>query len=144
MNTICPRGSLRMPRTRLRVVWGTGLTIETLAPQRAFTRVDLPDEGRPTTATTADFTGSTGELPPHIGELVVQVAKDIHEHGVELGPGLPDNLGDCPLVAPGLLVGTDRGEGVVDVGDRRDPGREVDLLTGRALRVPLPVEALVV
>jgi hypothetical protein len=45
-----------MPRTRLRVVWGTGLTIETLPPHKAFTREDLPDEGRPTTATTADFT----------------------------------------------------------------------------------------
>src|SRR5271157_220881 len=144
MNTICPRGSLRMPRTRLRVVWGTGLTIETLPPQRAFTRVDLPDEGRPTTATTADFTGSAGEPAPHVGELAAQIAEDIHEHRIELGSGLSENFRHRALVAPGLFVRPGRRERVVDVGDGRNPRGLVDLLSGGAFRVPLPVEALVV
>jgi hypothetical protein len=44
-----------MPRTVLRVVWGTGDTIETFSPQRALTNVDLPAEGLPAMATKADF-----------------------------------------------------------------------------------------
>ena len=46
----------------LRVVCGTGETMETFAPHRALTRVDFPDDGRPTTATTADFTAQLGNL----------------------------------------------------------------------------------
>jgi hypothetical protein len=38
-----------------RVVCGVGLTIDTFAPQNLFISVDLPVEGRPTTATNADF-----------------------------------------------------------------------------------------
>jgi hypothetical protein len=38
-----------------RVVWGTGLTMATFSPQIRFMRVDFPTEGRPTTATKADF-----------------------------------------------------------------------------------------
>jgi hypothetical protein len=38
-----------------RVVCGTGLTIETLASQKALSNVDLPAEGRPIMATNADF-----------------------------------------------------------------------------------------
>jgi len=44
-----------MPRTVFLVVCGTGDTIDTLAPQRAFKSVDLPDEGLPTMAAKADF-----------------------------------------------------------------------------------------
>src|SRR5262245_65146461 len=40
-----------MPKMRLRVVCGLSDTMATLAPQRAFTSVDLPTFGRPATAT---------------------------------------------------------------------------------------------
>jgi hypothetical protein len=38
-----------------RVVCGTGLTMATFAPQRRFSSVDLPAEGRPMIATNALF-----------------------------------------------------------------------------------------
>ena len=41
---------LATPKMRLRVVCGLSLTIATLLPQRALTRVDLPTLGRPATA----------------------------------------------------------------------------------------------
>src|SRR5512133_3302096 len=50
-NTICPRGSLKMPEMRLRVVCGLAETMLTLAPMTALSRVDLPTLGRPTRAT---------------------------------------------------------------------------------------------
>src|SRR3989441_7661322 len=48
--TTCASGSVRMPRMRLRVVCGLGVTMATLAPTRAFSSVDLPTFGRPTMA----------------------------------------------------------------------------------------------
>src|SRR6266513_975421 len=48
--TTCASGSVRMPRMRLRVVCGLGVTMATLAPTRAFRSVDLPTFGRPTMA----------------------------------------------------------------------------------------------
>src|SRR5690242_13891952 len=44
-----------MPRMRLRVVCATGVTIDTLAPTRAFTRVLFPALCLPTTATKPDL-----------------------------------------------------------------------------------------
>src|SRR6059036_2660495 len=40
--TTCASGSVRMPRMRLRVVCGLGVTMATLAPTSAFSSVDLP------------------------------------------------------------------------------------------------------
>ena len=51
-STSWPRASVRTPRTVVRVVCTTGLTIETFSPTRRFTSVDLPALVRPTTATT--------------------------------------------------------------------------------------------
>src|SRR5205823_6506430 len=48
--TTCASGSVRMPRMRLRVVCGLGVTMATLAPTSAFSSVDLPTFGRPTIA----------------------------------------------------------------------------------------------
>src|SRR5882724_6558690 len=48
--TTCASRSVRMPRMRLRVVCGLGVTMATLAPTRAFRSVDLPTFGRPTMA----------------------------------------------------------------------------------------------
>src|SRR5881409_3683302 len=48
--TTCASGSVRMPRMRLRVVCGLGVTMATLAPTSAFSSVDLPTFGRPTMA----------------------------------------------------------------------------------------------
>jgi hypothetical protein len=42
----------------LRVVCGREEVIETLVPTRAFTSVDFPTLGRPTTVTNPDFTVS--------------------------------------------------------------------------------------
>src|SRR3954447_5964120 len=75
----CPRGSLRMPTMRLRVVCGLAETIETFCPRMRLSSVDLPAFGRPTSATTPkwrlasvfDFSAmsrhrkrNTGTLPP--------------------------------------------------------------------------------
>ena len=51
----CPRAVVRIPRTRLRVVWGTGDTMDTFHPHSLFTRVDFPADGLPATATAPDF-----------------------------------------------------------------------------------------
>src|SRR6266516_1831167 len=48
--TTCASGSVRMPRMRLRVVCGLGVTMATLAPTSALSSVDLPTFGRPTMA----------------------------------------------------------------------------------------------
>src|SRR5665213_176232 len=45
---VSPR--ITMPRTFIRVVWTLGLTMATLVPTRALTRVDLPALGAPITA----------------------------------------------------------------------------------------------
>src|SRR5579859_5032191 len=58
MKTICAPGRFTIPRIRFRVVWGTAVTMETLAPTRAFTRVLFPAFGRPTMATNPDLWGS--------------------------------------------------------------------------------------
>ena len=50
MKMICAPGNVRMPTTWFRVVCGFGVTIATLAPTSAFSRVDLPTFGRPTMA----------------------------------------------------------------------------------------------
>jgi hypothetical protein len=82
MNTIWPASVVRMPRTLLRVVCGTGETIDTFPPHRALTSVDFPDEGRPTIAMTAAFTFSSRKELPHAGELVVYVAEDPDQDGI--------------------------------------------------------------
>ena len=50
-NTICPSSSFRIPRRLRRVVCGLSDTIATFVPTSAFTSVDFPAFGRPTTAT---------------------------------------------------------------------------------------------
>ena len=50
-STICAPGSFRIPTTMLRVVCGTGETIEIFSPTSRLTSVDLPAFVRPTTAT---------------------------------------------------------------------------------------------
>src|SRR5579864_6153671 len=55
IKTICAPGRLTIPRIRFRVVWGTAVTMETLAPTRALTRVLFPAFGRPTMATNPDL-----------------------------------------------------------------------------------------
>ena len=50
MKMVCAPGNVRMPTTWFRVVCGFGVTIATLAPTSAFSRVDLPTFGRPTMA----------------------------------------------------------------------------------------------
>ncbi len=49
-STICDVPSIATPRTGKRVVWTFWVTIETLAPTRRLTRVDLPAFGAPITA----------------------------------------------------------------------------------------------
>jgi len=49
--TICRLPSVRIPRRRLRVVWGRGLMGATFTPRRLLSRVDLPTLGLPTMAT---------------------------------------------------------------------------------------------
>ena len=44
-----------MPRMELRVVCGTGDTIDTFSPAAVFKNVDLPAEGRPMIVTIAFF-----------------------------------------------------------------------------------------
>jgi hypothetical protein len=48
---ICDAPSIAMPRTRARVVCTFGETIDTFAPTRRLSRVDLPAFGAPTRAT---------------------------------------------------------------------------------------------
>src|ERR1700730_2889224 len=62
-NAIWPRGSLRMPTMRFRVVWGFVETMETFCPRMRLSRVDLPALGRPTRATTPNFVSPTPLLP---------------------------------------------------------------------------------
>ena len=47
----CDSARIRMPRTRNRVVWAFGETIESFAPVSRFISVDLPAFGAPTIAT---------------------------------------------------------------------------------------------
>src|SRR5262245_7312374 len=49
--TICAGPSIAMPSTRARVVCTFRETIETFAPTRAFSSVDLPELGAPISAT---------------------------------------------------------------------------------------------
>src|ERR1051326_153977 len=49
--TICPRGSLRMPTMRWRVVWGLSETMASFSASSRLSSVDLPALGRPTRAT---------------------------------------------------------------------------------------------
>src|SRR6185436_1843521 len=49
-NAICTPGRLSTPSTRCRVVWGREVTMETFSPTSAFSSVDLPTLGRPTSA----------------------------------------------------------------------------------------------
>src|ERR1043166_6269557 len=58
MSKTCASGRLTIPRMRLRVVCGTGVTIETFSPTSALTNVLLPAFGRPTTATNPDLIGT--------------------------------------------------------------------------------------
>src|ERR1700722_871201 len=51
ISRICASASLRIPRSRRRVVCGRGVTIATLWPTNRFTSVDLPTLVRPATAT---------------------------------------------------------------------------------------------
>jgi len=44
-------GVVRIARSRLRVVWGTGEVIATFSPTNWLSRVDLPTFGRPIRAT---------------------------------------------------------------------------------------------
>ena len=55
MNTSCPMEAFTIPLTVLRVVCGTGETMETFPPQTVFKKVDFPAEGLPIMATVADF-----------------------------------------------------------------------------------------
>ena len=55
---------------RLRVVWGTGVTMETLDFTSAFTSVLLPALGRPTTATNPDLKGVVSGMSGIGGRLV--------------------------------------------------------------------------
>src|SRR5438445_8199987 len=70
MSTTCASGRLTIPKMRLRVVCGTGVTMETFSPTSALTNVLLPAFGRPTTATNPDFIGAilislpAAKLPP--------------------------------------------------------------------------------
>src|SRR5262249_22938557 len=47
----CACGTVLTPRIRVRVVWGLGVTIASLAPTRELSKVDFPTFGRPTKAT---------------------------------------------------------------------------------------------
>ena len=53
VNTICAPSAFQIARMSRRVVCGLSDTIATFCPTSAFTRVDLPTFGRPTTATIA-------------------------------------------------------------------------------------------
>lgn len=55
MNTSCPRDVLTIPRMALRVVCGTGETMDTGSPHAVLRNVDFPEDGRPTIVTTAVF-----------------------------------------------------------------------------------------
>jgi len=55
MNTSCPSFLFTIPRILFLVVWGWEATMETFLPHMALRRVDFPEEGLPTIATTADF-----------------------------------------------------------------------------------------
>src|ERR671919_482132 len=60
---ICPRGSLRMPTMRLRVVCGLGETMATFWPRMRLSSVDLPALGRPTRATIPNAVIEERETP---------------------------------------------------------------------------------
>ena len=47
-----------MPVMRLRVVWGLVETMAIFSPTRAFSKVDLPTFGRPTSAMKPDLNSS--------------------------------------------------------------------------------------
>ena len=51
MKMICELPSIAIPRTRLRVVWTFGVTMDTFVPTMAFISVDLPAFGAPISAT---------------------------------------------------------------------------------------------
>src|SRR6266571_1224802 len=51
IRTICASARWTTPRMRLRVVWGTGVTMETFVPTRRLSSALLPALGRPTRAT---------------------------------------------------------------------------------------------
>src|SRR5690349_6171673 len=144
MKTSWPGGPLRIPRTRVRVVWGTGETMEIFPPHSALRSVDLPAEGRPTIATMPAFMASGGGGSLDQRELVSEVAEDLHQHGVELLARLRDDLFTGPFVAPGRLVGPLTGERVVDVRDGRDAGGERDVRARTAVGIAGAVVALVV
>src|SRR5215831_4162929 len=65
-NTSCALPSIAMPRTSVRVVCTLGLTIVTLVPTSALTRVDLPTLGAPISATKAQRVAPSapGPAPP--------------------------------------------------------------------------------
>jgi hypothetical protein len=47
----CAPFPFQIPRIRVRVVWGRGVSIATCSPRTRLSSVDLPTFGRPTIAT---------------------------------------------------------------------------------------------
>src|ERR1700737_5417162 len=91
-NAIWPRGSLRMPTMRLRVVCGLVETMETFWPRIRFSRVDLPAFGRPTRATTpkCGFPGFTGSEVSGSRGLAVGALRDLFSRRDLATPRLRD------------------------------------------------------
>src|SRR6187399_3181359 len=68
---ICTPGRLSMPSTRWRVVCGREVTMESFSPTSAFSSVDLPTLGRPTSAAkpARNVAGSFMHTQPTQGSL---------------------------------------------------------------------------
>ena len=74
---------------------------------------------------------------PHLTE-------SLHDPGIEMGPALGN---DFPISGLNVQTGPVRpvaGQGIIDVGDRHNPGVQRELLTSKAVGVALPVPPLVV
>ena len=72
------------------------------------------------------------------------VEEGSHHDRVELAAGAAGELLPGLRGGTGLLVGANRGHDIVGTGHGGDPGRQADLLTGEAVGIAVPVEALVV
>src|SRR3974390_3521966 len=100
MRRICAAGrlpcfaTLAMPRMRLRVVWGLGVTIASFSPTNAFSKVDFPALGRPMMETKPERKPMSGLHLLGIGCVLQSPTNSLH--GALGGPQ--------PLAPPTILL----------------------------------------
>jgi hypothetical protein len=83
-------------------------------------------------------------LRDHLPGRGTEVLERLDDGRVELRAGAVADLGDRVLDTPGVLVRALVDEHVEDVRDVGDPRHDRDVLARQAVRVALPVPALVV